>query len=199
MYYNAEFQYTLMQVPYIEEHIDRIKELTQQGIHRFKQSRGMHNHAMRNDNLTWMFTQYNIYSLCSNNQHFYEIYKSLIGAIREYFNITNTEIPSQLWLQSWVNGHTPKQVLKSHNHDWPIHGYISIDPKKSETVFTDAPNGKELYRVQNKIGQIYVGPGSRFHHVELLEPFEGERITFGYDVEYRDRILDNMGFIPIIL
>ena len=199
MQYNSEFQYTLTQVPYIEEYVDRIIETTQQGIERFKRSKGMHNHAAHIGNVTWMFSQYNMYSLFSNNQDFYEIYKSLIVAIREYFNITNTEIPPQLWLQSWINGHTSSQILTSHNHDWPIHGYISIDPKNTDTVFTDSPNGNELYRIKNRVGQIYVGPGARFHHVELLEPFVGERITFGYDLEYRDRIIDNMGFIPIIL
>jgi hypothetical protein len=70
---------------------------------------------------------------------------------------------------------------------------------KSCTVFTDKPNGKELYRVENKVGQIYIGPGYRFHHVEMLEPFAGERITFGFDLENRDRIIDNMGLIPIII
>jgi hypothetical protein len=199
MYFNTEFQYTLTQIPYIENHIDQIKEITRSGIDRFKRNRGMQNHSAHAGNLTWMFNQYNLFALYSNNQHFYEIYKNLISAIREYFNVTGTDVPSQLWLQSWVNGHTKNQILKSHNHEWPIHGYISIDPKHTETVFTDAPNGNELYRITNKVGQIYVGPGSRFHHVELLEPFEGERITFGYDVEYRDRILDNMSFIPIIL
>lgn len=199
MYYNEEFKYLLVQVPEIEENIENIKRITQIGVDKFKRKFQQVNHSSRNDNITWQFTNYNVYGVCSCNQWFYDIYKAQINAIREYFKLSNTEVPDQLWLQSWINSHTPSQVLKTHNHDWPWHGYISIDPKKSHTVFTDKPYGKELYRVENKVGQIYVGPGYRFHHVEVLEPFDGERITFGFDLEHRDRIMDNIGFLPIIL
>lgn len=199
MYYNEQYQYMLIDIPHIAENIDNIMRMTQVGVEKFKRKFNQTNHVARNDNITWQFANYNVYGLCSCNQWFYEIYKSQIEAIREYFKMSNTEVPNQLWLQSWINSHTPTQVLKSHNHDWPWHGYISIDPKKSHTVFTDKPNGTELYRVENKIGQLYIGPGHRFHHVELLEPFMGERITFGFDLECNDRIMDNIGFLPVII
>jgi len=189
----------LIDVPYIAENIEDIKRMTAVGVDKFKRKFNLKNHANSTDNITWQFSNYNVYSVCSCNQWFYNIYKNLVTGIREYHTLSNTPIPSQLWMQSWINSHTPKQVLKSHNHDWPLHGYISIEPMKSCTVFTDKPNGKELYRVENKVGQIYIGPGYRFHHVEMLEPFAGERITFGFDLENRDRIIDNMGLIPIII
>lgn len=199
MYYNEEFGYILVDIPHIAENIENIKRMTQVGVDKFKRKFSQTNHTARNDNITWQFGSYNVYGLCSCNVWFYEIYKSQVNAMREYFRLTNTEVPEQLWLQSWINSHTPTQVLKSHNHDWPWHGYISIDPKESDTVFTDKPNGTELYRIKNKVGQLYMGPGHRFHHVEVLKPFEGERITFGFDLEYRDRIFDNIGFLPVIL
>jgi hypothetical protein len=199
MYYNEQYQYMLIDIPHIADNIDNIMRMTQVGVEKFKRKFNQTNHVARNDNITWQFTSYNVYGVCGCNQWFYDIYKSQIEAVREYFKLSNTEIPSQLWLQSWINSHTPNQVLKSHNHDWPWHGYISIDPKKSHTVFTDKPNGTELYRVENKIGQLYIGPGHRFHHVEVLEPFMGERITFGFDLEYTDRIMDNIGFLPVII
>ena len=198
MQYNEEFQYATFDVPYIAEHIEDIKRITQIGVDKYKRKFYVTNHANSTDNITWQFSNYNVYGLCSCNQWFYTIYKSLIQGLREYYAVSNTPIPEQLWLQSWINSHTPKQVLKTHNHEWPLHGYISIEPKKSCTVFTDKPNGKELYRIENKVGQIYIGPGSRFHHVEITEPFEGERITLGFDLEHRDRIFDNIGFMPII-
>jgi hypothetical protein len=197
--YNKEWQYMTVQVPYIAENIEDIKRLTAVGVDKFKRKFHNQNHAIGTENITWQFANYNVFGVCSCNQWFYEIYKSLIGLIKEYHKAEGLEVPSQLWLQSWINSHTTNQVLRTHNHDWPLHGYISIEPKKSHTVFTDKPNGKELYRIENKVGQIYLGPGYRFHHVEVLEPFEGERITFGYDLEHRDRIFDNMGFFPIIL
>lgn len=198
-YFNEEWQYLTMPIPHVEENIENIKRITQLGVDKFKRKFNQTNHHARNDNITWQFMNYNVYGVCSCNQWFYDIYKSQIEAIKLYFELTKTEVPDQLWLQSWINSHTPGQVLKSHNHDWPWHGYISIEPKKSDTVFTDKPGGQELYRVNNKVGQIYIGPGYRFHHVELLEPFDGERITFGFDLECRDRIFDNIGFLPIIL
>lgn len=199
MYYNDEFKYMLVDIPHIAENIENIKRITQVGVDKFKRKFNQVNHNARNDNITWQFMNYNVYGLCGCNEWFYNIYKSQIEAIREYFKISQTEVPHQLWLQSWINSHRPNQVLKSHNHDWPWHGYISIDPKQSDTVFTDKPNGTELYRVKNKVGQLYIGPGYRFHHVEVLEPFEGERITFGFDLEFNDRIMDNIGFLPIII
>lgn len=199
MYYNEEFKYLVAPIPHVEENIENIRRITALGVDKFKRKFNQINHTRSTDNITWQFGSYNVYGLCSCNEWFYNIYQTQIEVIREYFRLTNTEVPNQLWLQSWINSHTPNQVLKTHNHDWPWHGYISIDPKKSFTVFTDKPNGKELYRIENKVGQIYMGPGWRFHHVEVVEPFEGERITFGFDLEYRDRIFDNIGFMPIIL
>lgn len=199
MYFNEEFQYLTMDIPVIEENLENIKRITELGVDRFKRKFNQTNHSVRNDNITWQFMNYNVYSICACNEWFYEIYKCQIDAIKKYFELTKIEVPNQLWLQSWINSHTPGQVLKSHNHDWPFHGYISIDPMKTETIFTDKPNGTELYKVTNKVGQIYIGPGYRFHHVHVLEPFDEERITFGFDIECRDRIFDNIGFIPIII
>lgn len=199
MYYNEEYQYITVDVPHIEQNITDIKRITSLGVDKYKRKFGASNYAVGTNNITWQFGNYNMFGVNSCNQWFYDIYTSLISTIREYHKLANIEIPPQLWLQTWINSHKPNQVLKTHNHEWPLHGYISIEPKKSDTVFTDKPNGTELYRINNKVGQIYLGPGSRFHHVEVLEPFEGERITFGFDLEHRDRIFDNIGFMPIIL
>lgn len=199
MYYNDEFKYLLVNIPGIAENLDNIKRITQLGVDKFKRKFSQTNHHVRNDNITWQFMNYNVYGLCSCNEWFYDMYVAQVNVIKQYFKLTNTTVPRQLWLQSWINSHTPKQVLKSHNHDWPWHGYISIDPKNTYTVFTDKPNGTELYRIKNEPGNIYIGPGHRFHHIEVVEPFEGERITFGFDLECTDRIMDNIGFVPIIL
>jgi hypothetical protein len=199
MYYNEEFQYMLIDVQHIRDNLEDIQRITQLGVDKYKRKFNLKNNSNGSDNLTWQFGNYNVYGLCSCNQWFYDIYKTLINGLREYYKLSNNQIPKQLWMQSWINSHTPDQVLTTHNHDWPLHGYISIEPKESDTVFTDTPNGTELYRVKNKVGQIYIGPGYRFHHVEISEPFEGERITFGFDLEHRDRIFDNIGFMPVIL
>jgi len=197
--YNEQWDFGVKQIPYIVENIDDIRTATLDGVERFKHAKGIRGYQAMTNNITWYFKDYNVYSLCACNTHFYKLYTELVQVVREYFEISKKEKPNQLWLQSWINSHKSNDTLKSHNHEWPIHGYVSIDPMKTQTVFTDKPNGVELYRVDNKVGQIYIGPGFRYHHVEVLEPFKGDRITYGYDLEFRERILENMGLIPVVL
>ena len=70
---------------------------------------------------------------------------------------------------------------------------------KSDTVFTDGENGSELWRIENKPLQVYLGPGRIYHHVEVKEDYDDERITLGFDVQMKDMISDNFSFIPIAL
>ena len=130
---------------------------------------------------------YNIFCLTATSLHFYNIYKELNEVIKEY----NDHKEEPLWLQSWMNFHKPYEVLKWHDHYWDFHGYISIDPKKTITEFRE-------YEVVNEIGNIYIGPCYREHKVNVLEPYEGERITLGYDVSRMANRDDNISLIPIL-
>ena len=38
------------------------------------------------------------------------------------------------------------------------------------------------YEIQNCLGLLYIGPSARLHKVEAIEPFEGHRITIGFDI-----------------
>ena len=119
--------------------------------------------------LTKSYYEYNIFSISAGSIYFYNLFEELRNIIR-------TELPTgPLWMQAWVNIHDQENVLDWHNHYWPYHGYISIDPKNTVTEF-------ENYTVENKIGQIYFGPGNRMHRVKVISPYEGKRITIGYDV-----------------
>jgi len=136
--------------------------------------------------LTWQYDKYNIFSLTSGSILFYKLFSELRDIIR-------SEVSSDyIWIQSWLNFHTRDNVLDWHNHSWDYHGYISIDPKSTTTQFED-------YTIENKIGQIYFGPGNRMHRVNVLQPFEGHRITIGYDVT-TDPMMDTMcfGLFPLI-
>ena len=85
----------------------------------------------------------------------------------------------------------PTQVLDWHGHDWPYHGYISVDPKKTDTVF-------ETYRIKNELGNIYIGPGHRMHKVEVIHPFDTPRITLGFDItDEPDFPFDHFSLMPI--
>ena len=97
-----------------------------------------------------------------------------------------------MWFQSWLNFHKPDQVLDWHDHNWPYHGYISIDPKGTRTVFKD-------YEVKNEIGNIYIGPGHRRHKVEVDEVYDGPRITLGFDIHTEpSKPFDQWSLLPLI-
>jgi hypothetical protein len=86
--------------------------------------------------------------------------------------------------------------LSWHTHFSRWHGYVSIDPKKTKTVFRN-------YEINNEIGNIYFGPGESQHAVEILEDYDGERITIGFDVtdnpnEHRSPgVPVSLGWIPL--
>jgi hypothetical protein len=142
--------------------------------------------TLKGTDTTESYSTYNIFSITAGSIYFYNLFRELRDIIR-------TEISNgPLWMQAWVNLHTEDQVLDWHNHYWPYHGYISIDPKDTETEF-------DLYTIQNKIGQIYFGPGDRLHRVKVISPYQGKRITIGYDVT-NDPVMHTgcLGLIPLL-
>ena len=118
---------------------------------------------------TKAYYTYNVFTLTSTDSLMYALFKELQHRVRSVLG----EQP--LWMQCWMNHHTQDHVLDWHDHDWAWHGYITIDPKKTNTVFED-------FTVENKPGQIYFGEGHKKHKVEVLEPYEGHRTTLGFDV-----------------
>lgn len=142
--------------------------------------------SLKGTDTTESYRTYNIFSITAGSIYFYNLFRELRDIIR-------TEIPEgSLWMQAWVNIHAENNVLDWHNHYWPYHGYISIDPKDTETEF-------DLYTIRNKIGQIYFGPGDRLHRVKVISPYQGKRITIGYDVT-NDPVMHTgcLGLIPLL-
>ena len=180
--------YTLYQSKFIlDNQLDIIEDL--RVAHRLFEN------LFPNKDSTWTYNCYNIFSLTAPSTNFYQIYLELRNLIRGDLGDSRP-----LWIQAWLNYHKVNEVLDWHNHDFEYHGYISIDPKNTKTVF-------ENYSIENKIGQIYFAPGYRQHKVEVVEPFEGERITIGFDVvtipthpmvTYTERPWVNMSFIPLL-
>jgi len=118
---------------------------------------------------TYNYGRYNIFSLTAPNKLMHEIFKEIQYNVRKHVG------DQPLWMQSWLNYQKHDQVLNWHNHLWKWHGYISIDPKKTKTIFED-------WEVDNKVGQIYFGNGNVKHKVEVLEKYPDYRITLGFDV-----------------
>lgn len=125
--------------------------------------------SFNGEDTTASYYKYNLFAITSGSIYFYNLFKELRNTIRQ-------EIPNKpLWFQAWVNMHTQDKVLDWHDHAWDYHGYISIDPKDTTTEFKE-------YTIINKAGQIYFGPGRRLHRVNVLTPYNGDRITIGYDI-----------------
>ena len=144
-----------------------------------------------NHDMTTNHMNYNLFSLLSLDLNFYNLYAELQHRIR---GVLGYDKP--LWMQAWLNVHAEGAVLDWHDHLWPWHGYICIDPQKTNTVFRDPKDGSE-YKVENKRGQIYFGNGGIFHKVEVVESYPDFRTTIGFDVT--DQVggkLKNVSFIP---
>ncbi len=152
--------------------------------------------SIPNADLTWSYDRYNIFALTAPSTVLYEVYKEMRTLIRTQLGDTRP-----LWFEAWANFHKSNKVLDWHTHNYDYHGYISIDPKKTNTVF-------ENYSIENKTGQIYFGPGQRYHKVEVLEPYDDYRITIGFDVhcipenklilEYVERPFRNLSLMPLL-
>lgn len=140
------------------------------------------------DSTSWHFS-YNVFALASPMPLWYDLYSDLSYVIRGYLD---TRKP--LWIQSWLNFHKADEVLDWHTHEWPYHGYVSINPCESTTVF-------EGYKIKNKIGNIYIGPGERAHKVRVDEEFDSTRITLGFDVSDEPSSIpstSHWGILPLL-
>lgn len=182
--HNKEHNYVRYRSKYIVDNIEEIKENCQTAHDRFKL-------LFPDKDSTWMYSMYNIFTLTSTSLHFYKIYKDLIFCTKDYLSKQNIDINEPLWIQSWMNFHKAKEVLDWHNHSWPYHGYMSIDPKHSRTVFKD-------FHIDNEVGVLYFGEGYKPHKVEVIQDFSGERITIGYDFTRNANEISNVSLIPVL-
>ena len=143
----------------------------------------------KSEDSTYNYTKYNFFSLTSTSILFYNLYKELNFYIRDYIGDDRP-----LWIQNWLNFHSSDKVLKKHLHNSRYHGYISIDPKNTTTVFNQ-------FEIKNNIGQIYIGPGGEeySHYVRIDSEFKDKRITIGFDIEDRQDIISPfLGLTPLI-
>lgn len=140
------------------------------------------------------YTQYNIFGATSPSPHMYQLFTEIRNVVREINPV------GKLWIQSWINHHYENELLGWHNHSSTWHGYVSIEPWNTITEFDD-------FKIVNKIGQIYIGPGGLRHRVVAADdfPFLDKRITVAFDIMTEenftgDNILptDNYGCIPLL-
>lgn len=122
------------------------------------------------EDTTWDYPVYNFFAASSPSPYLYRIYEELRFLVRE-------QIPTseRVWVQSWLNYHKQNKILDWHNHTFPLHGYICIDPKDTVTEF-------ENWTIENEVGTIYLGPGDAKHRVVANSKYDGPRITIGFDI-----------------
>lgn len=124
-----------------------------------------------NKSSTWTFQSYNTFALTAGIPVYHRLYHELMAVIRGFAGHGDP-----LWFQSWINFHRPEEVLKWHGHrNCVYHGYISIRPHRTKTVF-------EAYEIANEVGNLYITRQVLKHKVEVVEPFDSPRITIAFDV-----------------
>lgn len=148
-------------------------------------------HDIFGDSYTWSYGKYNIFGFTSATKVFYDLFCELNAIVYDY-NGTN----EPLWMQSWLNYHEKDGLLDWHGHQWPIHGYISIRPHNTKTIFRNPE-----YEVINEVGNVYIGPGYREHKVisDKNTQFDTNRITIGFDILKNvppHALMGNIGLIP---
>ena len=149
------------------------------------------------NNSTWDYNKYNIFNITSSSVLFYKLYQELNYYIRDFIGDTRP-----LWIQCWLNYHKGQEVEKElpmHGHSDQYHGYISINPQNTSTIFN---NG---LKINNKIGQVYIGPGKNEgntdywdHYVKINKPYNGVRITLGFDICTHPNKITNYSNIPLL-
>jgi hypothetical protein len=194
---NTEMNYRIYNSEFIANNVGMIRY---EGNFHYAKYRKLFKDSKRGS--TWDYGVYNIFSLASGSTLFYQIYKELLFVIKDYLKDQSSldDYSNNVWFQSWLNYHKQNEVLDWHNHFFPIHGYISIDPKDSTTEFKE-------YSIKNKIGNIYIGPGYREHRVVVDTPYDGNRITLAFNVATPKTIISResekeehfISFIPIII
>jgi len=144
---------------------------------------------------TWDYDKYNLFCVTSMSVLFWNLYKELNVHIRNYIGDDRP-----LWLCSWLNFHSYEDAIKKlpyHSHQASYHGYISIDPQDTVTEF------KKGFKIKNKIGQIYLGPGGDenvdYHHRVINNSYYSKpRITIGFNVGDINDFISHPIFIPVL-
>lgn len=146
---------------------------------------------------TEAYHKYNIFGSLGGSRAGWHLYRELVTNIKRICGGSNP-----IWMQAWLNFDMPNEVLDWHTHEWMLHGYVSIDCKKTRTIFRhnrpEKGDDHIDYAIDNEDGNIYIGPGNRWHKVEVLESYETPRITIAFDVTNVPKLSKNLGLMPVV-
>tara|TARA_B100000029_G_C17547590_1_gene948983 strand:+ start:313 stop:939 length:627 start_codon:yes stop_codon:yes gene_type:complete len=176
---------------------EELKQQVARAYRLFKNTFPNHDSTLSQTEAQSGFSFYNVFALTSPSPLFWLLFRDIRRIVRNSINPVTCKMEDgqPLWIQSWINYHTPGQVLDWHGHDYPWHGYVSIDPKDTTTVF----KGDEEYYINNSAGNIYFGPGDRSHKVIVNSDYTGPRITIGFDILDEPSLPDDsFSLIPLL-
>jgi len=161
-----------------QKHIIQACELCKYSLTNYLEDNG------KSDSTTRNYMDYNIFSWSSTDQYMYDLFKEIRNEIRSY--VGNDK---RMWFQSWLNYSTYSDLrtdLGPHQHDWDIHGYVTIEPKHTITSFYDQTVDTPKFQIKNEVGNIYIGPaGPDYkHQVINTKPWSGSRITIAFDCTF---------------
>jgi hypothetical protein len=189
-----DFNYSLFEISFVSAEKENFLKTAIETSDRIKQFLNVQKESR---DITWFYQHYNVFTATCGDKNFYKLFVGINQCIREYLSIHNIKTNEMLYLQSWMNIHDCNEILTLHDHGSPIHGYISIDPKQTKTVFTSGIEDNTIYEIENFSGLLYLGPGKRYHKVENLKEWEGQRLTIAFDIN--DEKNNHLSFIPILI
>jgi len=148
---------------------------------------------------TFYYSRYNIWTVTPGNKMFFELYKELLECIKDFCKTNEVTHDKGLYLQSWFNNHRSDNNLERHNHFSPIHGYIAVNPQHSKTVFYEQMGQDDVaFTINNKLGQLYIGPGNLEHEVITTKEYDGPRYSIGFDIDDNEET-HHLSMIPLVI
>ena len=146
---------------------------------------------------TSSYNSYNFFTASDFHPLSYNLLKDIKVSIKDYIGEDKP-----IFIRAWLSFHMPSEVLDWHQHEIECHGYVSIEPKFTETLFKDKMSTEEDcdYKVINEIGKIYIGPGRRWHSVFVKKSYLQPRITIAFDIvhEFDRSLTGSWSFIPVL-
>ena len=188
-------QYIVEEINYVKDNYDQFIKDIDLAYDRFNYSYGP---MLDGRSATGYHKYYNLMLLTFGSKVFHDFFKILKHRLLEFMNYPK----EHLWYMCWLNYDLGKnKFFEWHkHHDARVHGFVCIEPQHTVTEFKD-------FKLINKTGQIYIGPGQKLHKVNILKPYKKPRISIAFDVVGEKEIqniykqhgqLDvNIAFLPL--
>lgn len=113
----------------------------------------------------------------------------IITAIDDFYRKMNWDIPTERWVQCWVNIHREGQRLGLHtHHDCKLSGHMTVACNGSYTAYYSSM----LFELENEPGLLTLIGAERVPHATSAVVGDQARISIAFDVmENKAELFDN--------